>query len=230
MKKHWKRLAGIVVVLGAGYLLFCLAFDAYEDYQRKLPEKKLQARMNGIAKAVNTFIARADAQVPSGAELLSWEWQSWETGGGRSRLTLWSDGRSESRVWPCSHDPDEFDLEARVGWKATTERGATVFVRDPVYTKEETKQLFRNAFRLGIHLLESVERDYVDGRGLVIGIQTNGILDQQTFPDFGPERWETENFVRFKALCRLLGEFDTEEGFTFAVEQKAANKAIENDE
>lgn len=229
MKKHWKLLSVIALVLGAGYLLFCLAYDAYEDYRRTLPEKELRARTNRIEKAVGDFVAGADSEVPSGAEMLFWEWQSWETGGGRSRLTLWPDGRSEARVWSFSYDSDRFDLEAKPGWKATSDGGATLFVQDPALTAEKAKRLFRNAFRLGVHLLKPAKRDYVDGSGLVIGIQTDGVLNQQTFPGFGPEHWETKNYVRFKALCRLLGEFDVENGFNVATKQKAANRAIDGD-
>ena len=230
MKKHWKVICAIALVFGSGYVIFCLAYDAYEEYQRALPQKKLQARKDRIRAHLDQFIARADSQVPVGAEMVFWEWQSWETGGGRSRLTLWSDGRSEARVWPCSYNADEFALQAEPGWKETTEGGSSSLVREAVNTEEETKQLFRNAFRLGLHLLTPGRRDYVDGQGLVIGIQKNGVLKQQTYPEFGPEHWETKNYIRFKALCGLLGEFDTQEGFKLVAKQKAANKAMENDE
>jgi len=33
-------------------------------------------------------------------EMIFWEQQSWEVGGGRSRLTIWADGRSEVMVVP----------------------------------------------------------------------------------------------------------------------------------
>lgn len=227
MRRHWKTLTAVVLVLGAGYLLFCLAIDAYENHRRALPDRELQARMDRMTTAVDAFIAGADDQVPSGAEMLFWEWQSWESGGGRSRLTLWSNGRSEFRVWPCSYDTDGFELKPKPGWTAITEDGDTVFVRDPVDTDKETRLLFRKAFRLGVHRLEPVKRDYVDGGGLVIGIQKNGILNQQTYPEFGVKHWETRNYVRFKALCRLLGECDPHEGFSFVAKRETANKPMQ---
>ncbi len=55
--------------------------------------------------------------VPQGAEMLFWEWQSWETDGGRNRLTIWKDGRSQIVVVPDAYTrghPERF--RPRQGW------------------------------------------------------------------------------------------------------------------
>ena len=110
--------------------------------------------------------AELTAVIPE-AEMIFWEKQSWETGGGSNRLTLWADGRSEVTVIPGKGfpmDPEEYP--AREGWTQTQERDYLSYTRQNVFSKEVVQQKIRDAMAAEMHLLETFQPNYVDGGGV----------------------------------------------------------------
>ena len=149
--------------------------------------------------------------VPQGAEMLFWEWQSWETGGGHNRLTLWKDGRSQSDVVPDAFSrghPERF--KPHEGWIIVEKAGGVSFIREPAFPEDVAREKFRRAYAAGIHLLESFRPDYVDGSGTVVGTQINGKLEETVIPMFMGENQGTRNHKRFLAVSKILSGFDTD--------------------
>lgn len=146
--------------------------------------------------------------LPEGAEMLFWEWQSWETGGGRNRLTLWKDGRSQIMVIPdvyTRRHPDKF--HAREGWKPVKKSRGISFVQDPAFPEDVAREKFQKAFEAGIHLLESFQPEYVDGSGTVIGVQIDGKLKETVIPMFLDKNQGTRNHKRFLSVSAILADF-----------------------
>jgi len=222
MKRAWWLVIVGALVLAAG------ALGIYLTRERDAWSSDINGRTNALTsrtkldRDVDDFVAGADGEQPPDAEMIFWEIQSWEAGGGRARLTLRADGRSEVRVWAPWHDPDKFVLNTVPGWTETTDADRAVFVLEAPYDVPETKRRFGEAFRLGIHLAKPVKATYVDGSGVAIGIQRSGALEEQVLPMFGHEHWETENYLRFKALERLLGGWGLDSGFWTAPKQAPA--------
>jgi len=147
--------------------------------------------------------------VPQGAEMLFWEWQSWETGGGRNRLTIWKDGRSQIMVVPDAYTrghPERF--HPRPGWVMVEKPGGVLFVREPAFPKDVAQEKFTKAFEAGIHRLESFRPDYVDGSGTLVGIQIDGKLKETVIPMFLDKNRGTRNHKRFLAVSEILADFD----------------------
>ena len=147
--------------------------------------------------------------VPQGVEMLFWEWQSWETGGGQNRLTLWKDGRSQIVVVPDAYtrgQPERF--RPRQGWKLVEGPGGVFFVREPGFPEDVARDKFRKAFEAGVHLLETFRPDYVDGSGTLVGTQIDGKLKETVIPMFGDKNRGTRNHKRFLAVSRILADFD----------------------
>lgn len=220
-KKYWLPVV-LILILGGGYFLFGLGYDVYEERRRTAPARQQQARLARLNREIEAFAENSNEPVPSGVEMLSWEHQSGEAGAGRNRLTLWADGRSEARVYP-GFFLQETVLQPEQGWQRNEEGDTPCFVRNPAYARADAQNRFRNAFKLGIHLLEPAQRNYPDASGVVVGVQTNGVLREQVFLEFEPE---DQHFIRFQALRRILGEFDLEpNAFRVGPQQQTGNAA-----
>ncbi|MFQ5989815.1 MAG: hypothetical protein ACE5K9_07865 [Candidatus Methylomirabilales bacterium] len=147
--------------------------------------------------------------MPQGAEMLFWEWQSWETGGGRNRLTIWKDGRSQIAVVPDAYTrghPERF--HPRQGWIIVEKRSGLFFLLEPALPEDIAREKFQKAFEAGIHLLEPFRPDYVDGSGTLVGIQINGELKEIVIPMFLDNNQGTRNHKRFLAVSEILAQFD----------------------
>jgi hypothetical protein len=147
--------------------------------------------------------------VPQGAEMLFWERQSWETGGGRSRLTIWKDGRSQIVVVPDAFSrahPERF--KARYGWIMVEKAGGMLFIREPAFPTHVAREKFQKAFEAGAHLLETFRPDYVDGEGTVLGTQIDGKTKETVIPMFQEKNKSTRNHKRFLAVSEILADFD----------------------
>lgn len=147
--------------------------------------------------------------VPQGAEMLFWERQSWETGGGRNRLTIWKDGRSQIVVVPDAFSrthPERF--KARYGWIMVEKAEGISFIREPALPTAVAREKFQKAFQAGAHLLETFRPDYVDGEGTVVGTQIDGKTKETVIPMFLDENKGTRNHKRFLAVSEILADFD----------------------
>ena len=142
----------------------------------------------------------------SGVEMIFWEYQSWESGGGSHRLTIWADGRSEVSVRLPDHvqyQPEQLIL--REGWTFTE---ATHFVRRDVFSNNTARGKFEEALRREIHLLETFQPDYVDGSGTLVGLQVNGELKETVIPLFLDRSQGSENHRRFIAVSEVMSDYD----------------------
>lgn len=147
--------------------------------------------------------------VPDGAEVLIWEEQSWETGGGACRLTLWADGRSEMRVLPTSFALWRGDLRPQPGWSAEKdETGELSFVRREVFPRHGARDRFRRAWQAGIARIEPFAPDYVDGGGTRIELHIDGQVEEKVIPLFLGDRLGSPDHHRFQAVAEVLGGCD----------------------
>jgi hypothetical protein len=143
--------------------------------------------------------------------MLFWEWQSWETGGGWNRLTLWKDGRSQIKVVPDAYTRGHPErVRARQGWKLVEGPIGASFVREPAFPEAVAREKFRRAFEAGIHLLESFRPDYVDGEGTLVGTQIDGKTKETVIPMFLENYKGTQNHKRFLAVSQILADFDVD--------------------
>lgn len=143
--------------------------------------------------------------------MLFWEWQSWETGGGRNRLTIWKDGRSQIVVVPDAFAQGQPErLKPQEGWTMAKIAGGLSFIQEPAFPEDIAREKFRRAFEAGIHLLESFRPDYVDGSGTLVGIQIDGQLKETVIPLFLDKNQATPNHDRFLAVSEILSEFDVD--------------------
>lgn len=145
----------------------------------------------------------------SKVEMIFWESQSWETGGGRSRLTIWADGKSEVVVVPDA--PlllKSKSLRLRDGWRMEQDNSGPYFVRENVYPENVAKDKFYRALAAGIRLLETFNPDYVDGSGTLVGVKVDGRLKETVIPMFLDRQQGTINHGRFIAVSKVLTDFD----------------------
>lgn len=139
-------------------------------------------------------------------EMIFWEYQSWESGGGSHRLTLWPDGRSEVLVRLPDHAQYRSQqLVLREGWALTD---ASHFVRRDVFSGDIARRKFEEALKRGIHLLETFQPGYVDGSGTLVGLQVNGELQETVIPLFLDRNQDSENHRRFMAVSEILSDYD----------------------
>ncbi len=149
------------------------------------------------------------APVPSGVEMIFWEDQSWEMGGGTSRLTLWVDGRSEVTVVPnASFRHSQAKIQPREGWIMKQGANGRYFVRPSVFPGEVAKEKFTAALEAGIHLLKTFQPQYVDGGGTLVGVQIKGKLKETVIPMFDDSKKGTLNHKRFLAVAQILSDFE----------------------
>ena len=145
----------------------------------------------------------------SDVEKIFWEQQSWEVGGGRSRLTIWADGRSEVMVVPDAYfQPSSEKLRLRDGWVMERDEKGLYFVRTNVFPAQVAKDKFNQALAAGIRLLKTFKPDYVDGSGTVVGVQENGELKETVIPMFLDQHKGSANHQRFIAVSKVLSDFD----------------------
>jgi hypothetical protein len=145
----------------------------------------------------------------SKVEMIFWEAQSWEAGGGKSRITIWADGRSEIVVVPDT--PlllKSKSLRLRDGWRMEQGDKGPYFVRENVYPEKVAKDKFDQALAAGIRLLKTFRPDYVDGNGTVVGVQVDGELKETVIPMFLGQHQGSANHKRFVAVSNVLADFD----------------------
>jgi hypothetical protein len=145
----------------------------------------------------------------SDVEMIFWEQQSWETGGGRNRITIWADGRSEVMVVPDAYfRPSSQKLRLRDGWVMKRGERGHYFVHTNVFPVKVAKDKFDQALTAGIHLLKTFKPDYVDGSGTLVGVQINGELKETVIPMFLDRHRGSENHQRFIVVSKVLSDFD----------------------
>jgi hypothetical protein len=145
----------------------------------------------------------------SDVEMIFWEQQSWEAGGGRSRLTIWVDGRSKVVVVPDEYfQPNSERLHLRDGWVMEQGEKGLYFVRANVFPQNVAKDKFNQALAAGIGLLQTFKPGYVDGSGTVVGVQINGELKETVIPMFLDQHRGSANHRRFIAVSKVLSDFD----------------------
>lgn len=83
-----------------------------------------------------------------------------------------------------------------------------MFVRANVFPKTVTKSKFDRAVAAGIHLLKTFEAGYVDGSGMLVGVQINGELTATVIPMFLDQHQGSANHRRFIAVSKVLSDFN----------------------
>ncbi len=160
----------------------------------------------GPAVAIGSDMSPAHGEV----EMIVWEHQNWESGGGYRRLTLWRDGRSEVDVALQVRFPDgRTNPRPRPGWTVAREGQHVVFVRAKIYTPETARAKLRQALEAGIQRLEAFRPGYHDGGGTRVVVQTNGRQKETVIPMFMDGDKAGANYERFMAVSKTLDGFDT---------------------
>ncbi len=118
--------------------------------------------------------------VPARAEVVFWEFQSWEPGGGSTRITFWSDGRSEVAVRDMAYLPPK--------------------IQTNVLPPEEVKKRFDQAFVCGIASIKEFKPWYVDGSGTVLGWQIDGVETKHVIPQFPHDAIGSPDQIRFERV------------------------------
>ncbi len=146
---------------------------------------------------------------PPGVQMIFWELQSWESGGGRSRLTLWSDGRSEVMVVPDEHFRRNPDMVLpRNGWMVRNGMLGLHFIRTNVFPEEVAQEKVRQAMAAGIHRLKTFKPGYLDGSGTLVGVEIDGKLIETVLPMFLDQDRGSANHKRFIGVAKVLSDFD----------------------
>jgi len=142
-------------------------------------------------------------------QMIFWERQNWEPGGGSERLTLWADGRSEIAV-----KRREAPRKTRAGWIAETRESWAIYRRVEPYPKPEVKRMFAAALAAGIRELRTFSPGYNDGSGTLIGLEIGGELKQTVIPMFiHPDEKDNQgstNHKTYLAVEKILGVFDVD--------------------
>ena len=156
-----------------------------------------------LIERVSQFDKDADGAIPQGASFISWEWQSWEASGPSHQVTIWADGRVEHRCRAYFH------ALALPGWQ----QEENSFIRKGDLPTDEARQLFAEAFRLGIHKLKAVKADYADGSGVVVTVAIGEESRSVTVAEMVDPR--NKNMIRFHALSQLFRPH-LDVGYTYA--------------
>ncbi len=157
--------------------------------------------------ALATLPAIEAAEEPK-VQMIFWEKQNWEPGGGSERLTLWLDGRSEILVKRPGtlHKP-------RPGWIAERQSSGACYRKNNPLTAAQTRERFIAALKAGLRELKTFATGYNDGSGIVVGVEVEGKLKETIVPMFlhpeEPNNQGSENHRRFLAVQKALGSFDT---------------------
>lgn len=197
----------LAVVIWGGYIGVWHGGKRFLEERRiDKEERQLAARKQQLDDEVTRFISTQRLPVPSDADMVYWQNQSWETGGGFCRLTLWSDGRSELLVGPDGYI-EKKTLRPKIGWSKRGSDHDIVFVRTEVFPAEETKRIFGIVWNLGVQHIRPFEANYVDGGGTVIATQIAGKLSTVVVPMFPEEQMFSEEHVRYLAVSKHIGMF-----------------------
>lgn len=165
----------------------------------------------GLAGLPGIDVAMGEWPVAGAVEMVIWEQQNWEAGGGYGRLTLWRDGRSEIEVVPGDAvTASAHDLPAKTGWTKLGEGRGVSFVRRDVYPPEIASAKLQQALDAGIRQLETFRPDYLDGGGTRVVVQVGGEQRETIVPYFSDQAKQTANYRRFSAISDILGGFDTD--------------------
>jgi len=146
-------------------------------------------------------------------ELIFWESQSWEDGGERARLTLWADGRSETRV---TRSVGQTAPKAKPGWTVEVKKNDATFTRKNPLSVDEAKEKFKQALDAGIRELKTFKITYNDGGGTLIGVKCKNDerATETIVPMFLKEGAEndngSENHKRYIKVERVIGAFSTD--------------------
>ncbi len=141
---------------------------------------------------------------PSDIDLIFWEEQSWETGGYSQRLTLWADGQSEIRIVLGGRTPRSGVIRLRTGWTKT----ANALVKRSPLPPEKAQDRFERALKAGIHLLEPVRANYLDGSGTLVGVRIGGNVREVVIAHLSESWYQTTNYRRFQAVAEAMSDFD----------------------
>lgn len=151
----------------------------------------------------------ASALSPPDIEMIFWEYQSWEVGGGRNRLTIWANGRSETIVVPDAYSQGSPEtLHPREGWIMKKGAQGLYLLRENVFPEDVATHKFDQASAAGIHLLKTFNPDYVDGGGTLVGVQIDGALKETVIPMFLDRNKGSANHKHFIAVSEVLSDFD----------------------
>ena len=137
-------------------------------------------------------------------DMIFWEEQSWESGGDSRRLTLWADGRSEIRIVLGDQTPRSGTVRLRLGWTNTD--GA--LVKRGALSAEDAGDRFERALKAGIHLLEPVHPNYVDGGGTLVGVRVGGSVREVVIAHLADNWRQTTNYRRFQVVAEVMSNFD----------------------
>lgn len=118
--------------------------------------------------------------VPVDAQMVYFESQSWEPGGGFARLTYWRDGRSE--VVTRGLGPVQPQVQANL------------------LPADEVRRRFEEAFTAGIVSIKEFKANYVDGGGTVLGYEIDGRPFKKTIPIFPREATGSTDYIRFQRI------------------------------
>ncbi|MCP5115692.1 MAG: hypothetical protein GY953_33105, partial [bacterium] len=112
-------------------------------------------------------LSRADS------DFVFFESQSWETGGGKTRVTVWADGRSEILTTPDRYF-ELCNLEPLAGWS----RRGDDFVKRDHLSRAAAMTRLEAAIEAGATTLLPVLPDYDDGEGYLVGYRVGGVTGE----------------------------------------------------
>ena len=91
----------------------------------------------------------SDRKSPN-AEMIFREQQSWEVGGGRSRLTLWAEGRSVVLVVPDAYFRTSSEmLRLRTGWTMKKSAEGHYSIPNNLFPEDIVQEKFKQAMKAG---------------------------------------------------------------------------------
>lgn len=157
-----------------------------------------------IVSLLGLHLACGQQQPAPQIDVIFWEHQSWEVGGGSQRLTIWEDGSNEVLVKPGDSSIHVRESRLRQGWSHTT----LGLVRKDALSRDDALNRFQQAVNVGVHLLEHVKPNYLDGSGTLVGYRSNGQLKQVKVAIFLDNQQGTKNHQRFQTLAGIMGSFD----------------------
>jgi hypothetical protein len=167
------------------------------------------AAILSVALEARPAMAQPQVKTSESIEMIFWEKQSWKSNGPSKRLTLWADGRSETRVKQWGEP-----RKTRPGWSVRQEKPWTVYTKTAPYSTEEARRKFTAAIAAGITGLRTFPAGYNDGSGTLSGVSVAGKLTETVIPMFLHEGEKdnkgSENHKIFLAVDAILGNFDAD--------------------
>jgi hypothetical protein len=135
---------------------------------------------------------------------ISWEEQSWKTGGSSEKLEVTKDGYN---YYSCKYpkalpDYDEAKL-TKVGWEIRNDiESGREYIYLFILSSEETKIIFNELLDAGITKLNPIEANYCDGGGVVIGLKSGYISIEKTIAYLAYKE-DSEEYKIFKK-CKSI--------------------------